>query len=149
VVQFAHPSNLEDHASNGGRRHYQALGNGRHGEGARGLGSDTERSLEMGETMQRILIGLALTLVTPPAWAQTEVEQVEAMAITIANDCAAHKDDPQVCEQMAKFLVDKGYKQYEQKNLNDEAARIYRAALKIDPTNDAAKKGLIRLGATP
>jgi hypothetical protein len=103
----------------------------------------------MGETMQRILIWLALTLVALPAWAQTEVERAEAMAITTANDCAAHKNDPQVCQQMAKFYVDKGYKEYEQKSLYDEAARFYRAALKIDPTSDAAKRGLIRLGVTP
>jgi hypothetical protein len=103
----------------------------------------------MGETMQRILIGLAFTLIALPAWAQTEVERAEAMATTTANDCATHKDDPQICQQMAKFNVDKGYKEYEQKRLYDEAARFYRAALKIDPTSDAAKQGLIRLGATP
>jgi tetratricopeptide (TPR) repeat protein len=97
--------------------------------------------------MRRILIGLALTLIALPAWAQTQVEQAEAEAA--ANDCVAHKDDPYVCKQLAKFLVDKGYKEYEQKSLYDEAIRFYRAALKTDPTNDAAKQGLIRLGATP
>jgi ABC transporter substrate binding protein len=46
ALQFrAHPSNLEGHASDGGRGYSQALGNGRHGEGARGLGSFAGRGM--------------------------------------------------------------------------------------------------------
>ena len=55
--------------------------------------------------MRRILIGLALTFVALPAWAQTQVEQAEAMANDIvANKNDPMKGDPMVRQQMAKFL---------------------------------------------
>lgn len=45
-LQFrAHPSNFEDHASDGRWRHVEAVGNGRHGEGVGGL-----RVCQLGQT---------------------------------------------------------------------------------------------------
>ena len=43
ALQFrAHPSDVENHARDGGRGHLEALGNVRYGEGARGLGNSAD-----------------------------------------------------------------------------------------------------------
>ena len=55
ALQFrAHPSNAENHAGDGGRRHDKALGNVRHGESAGRLGSVTGRRMTTRSTTATI-----------------------------------------------------------------------------------------------